>query len=141
MTLIRRAQHPGCLTLCHMHSDRNTKEPGSLVWQSTYSSVVTITSSHCPHLQEAHPFASRTQTSLTQTPIMLLPSRAPHTQVLHPTMGSFTRCFTQPWGPSHGVNIPGGPSHNFHGCASDDLTAGHPTAATTLWGGYRLPQP
>src|SRR4029434_3189385 len=91
MTLIRRAQHPGCLTLCHMHSDRNTKEPGSLVWQSTYSSVVTITSSHCPHLQEAHPFASRTQVFLVHPLTVSLPSRAPHTQVLHPSMGSVTQ--------------------------------------------------
>ena len=88
--------------------------------QRAYSTVGTITSSHCPHLREAHPCASRTQTSLTHTPIMLLPSRAPHTH----------KCFTQPWGPSHGVNIPGGPSHNVHGCASDDLTAGHPTSDT-----------
>src|SRR4029434_8657480 len=71
-----------------------TRWPGS---QRAYLSAVTITSSQCPHLREAHPCASRTQTSLTHTPIMLLPSRAPHTHVLH-------KCFTQPWGPSHGVN-------------------------------------
>ena len=108
----------------NMLSDRHTKEPGSPApWhgsQRAYSTVGTITSSHCPHLREAHPCASRTQTSLTHTPIMLLPSRAPHTH----------KCFTQPWGPSHGVNIPGGPSHSVHRCTSDDLTAGHPTTAT-----------
>src|SRR4029434_1744323 len=64
-----------------MLSDRHTKEPGSM-----------ITSSHCPHLREAHPCASRTQTSFTHTPIMLLPSRAPHTH----------KCFTSA-SPNHGV--------------------------------------
>ena len=65
-----------------------TATPKSLVqWhgsQRAYSTVGTITSSHCPHLREAHPCASRTQTSLTHTPIMLLPSRAPQTH----------KCFT-----------------------------------------------
>src|SRR4029434_1922575 len=45
----------------------------------------------------------------------------------HPTL----KCFTQPWVPSHGAAPNhGGPSHNVHGCASDDLTAGHPTSDT-----------
>ena len=53
---------------------------------------MTITSSHCPHLREAHPCASRTQTFLTHKPIMLLPSREPHTH----------KCFTSA-SPNHGV--------------------------------------
>src|SRR4029434_10571628 len=72
----------------NMHSDRNAKEHGS---QSTYSSVVTITSSHCPHLREAQPCASRTQAFLAHPPTILLPFRAPRTQVLHPSMGSLTQ--------------------------------------------------
>src|SRR4029434_6013118 len=59
--------------------------------QSTNSSVVTITSSHCPHLREAHPCASRTQAFLVHPPTVLFPSRAPHTQVLHSSMGSLTQ--------------------------------------------------
>ena len=59
--------------------------------QSTYSSVVTITSSHCRHLREAHPCASRTQVFLAHPPTVLFPFRAPHTQVLHTSMGSLTQ--------------------------------------------------
>src|SRR4029434_6080401 len=53
--------------------------------QNTHSSVVTITSSHM------HLCASRTQAFLAHPPTVLLPSRAPHTQVLHPSMGSVTQ--------------------------------------------------
>src|SRR4029434_1811552 len=95
-----------------MRSDRHTKEParrhGS---QITYSPAGTITSSHCPHLREAHPCASRTQISLTHTPIMLLPSRAPHTH----------KCFTQPWGPSHGAS----PNHGVLHTGSTFLGVPH----------------
>src|SRR4029434_26414 len=83
--------------------------------QSTYSSVGTITSSHCPHLREAQPCASRTQASHAHahaSPIQSTPhtSASPNPGVLH-TGSTF-------------------PSHSVHGCASDDLTAGHPTSDT-----------
>src|SRR4029434_3339412 len=69
--------------------------------QSTNSSVVTITRSHCPHFREAHRCASCTKAFCAQPPTVLPPSRAPQTQVLHhlwglshrgqPTWGSLTR--------------------------------------------------
>ena len=111
----------------NMLSDRHTKEPGSMAWQPesifnrrddhivtlpspSGSAPMRFTYTDIPHAYTNH--ASPIQST-------------PHTQVLH-------KCFTQPWGPSHGVNIPGGPSHNVHGCASDDLTAGHPTSDTSF---------
>src|SRR4029434_8555834 len=59
--------------------------------QSTNSSVVKITRSHCPHFREAHPCASCTKAFLAHPPTVLLPSRAPQTQVLHPSMESTTQ--------------------------------------------------
>src|SRR4029434_3590770 len=59
--------------------------------QSTHSPVGTITSSDCPHLREAHHCILRTQAFLAHPPTILLPSRAPHTQELHSSMGSLTQ--------------------------------------------------
>ena len=60
----------------NMHSDRNAKEPGSMAWQSEHILICSDgTSSHCPHLREAHPCASRTQAFLTRPPTVLLPSQ------------------------------------------------------------------
>ena len=76
----------------NMHSDRNAKEPGSFVWQSEHILMCSDgTSSYCPHLREAHPCALRTQAFLAHPPTVLHPSRAPHTQLLHPSMGSLTQ--------------------------------------------------
>ena len=94
----------------NMLSDRHTKEPGSMAWQPesifirsddhivtlpspSGSAPMRFTYTDIPHAYTNH--ASPIQST-------------PHTQVLH-------KCFTQPWGPSHGFNIPGGPSHNVHG--------------------------
>src|SRR4029434_4144634 len=52
--------------------------------QSTYSSVATITSLHCPHLREVQPCASR-----THQPCFSHPE--------HPTH----KCFTHLFGPTH----------------------------------------
>src|SRR4029434_9756211 len=77
----------------NMHSDRNAKEPGSMAWQSEHilnrrdDHIVTLPSpsgrapmrftyTDIPHAYTNH--ASPIQST-------------PHTQVLHPTMGSFTR--------------------------------------------------
>src|SRR4029434_4336701 len=74
--------------------------------QSTYSSVGTITSSHCPHLREAHPCASHTQASLTHTPII---QSTPHKR------------FTQLWGPSHSPS----PNHGVLHTGSTFLGVSH----------------
>src|SRR4029434_3010623 len=76
----------------NLHSDRNAKEPGSMVWQSEHILMCSDgTLSHCPHLREAHPCASRTQSFLVHPPTVLFPSRAPHTQVVHPSIRSVTQ--------------------------------------------------
>ena len=89
----------------NMHSDRHAKEPRSMAWQSVYIFICSdSTSSHCPHLREAHPCASRTQAFLAHPPTVLLPSRAPHTSA-SPIYGV----------PQTGVNLPGDPSYSFTG--------------------------
>ena len=70
----------------NIHSDRNGKEPGSMAWQSEHILMCSDgISSHCPHLREAHPCIPRAST-------VLLPSRMPHTRVLHPRGLSQTSC-------------------------------------------------
>ena len=104
----------------NMHSDHNAKDPGSLLWQSEQILMCSDgTLSQCPHLQEAHPCASRTQVFLAHPPTVLFPFRAPHTQVLHTSMGSLTQGSTY-------LGVP----HTVLRARFDDLTASHPTFDT-----------
>src|SRR4029434_10181917 len=76
-----------------MHSDHNAKEPGSLVWQSEHKLIcsddhtVTLPSPsgsapmRCTYTEIPHAYTQHA------SPIQ----STPQTQVLHPTMGSFTR--------------------------------------------------
>src|SRR4029434_4447683 len=75
-----------------------------MAWQSTYSSVVTITSSHCPHLREAHLRASHTGIPCASTNCTSPIHSATHT--------SASPIYAVP---HTGVNLPGGPSHSFMG--------------------------
>src|SRR4029434_3631028 len=95
----------GVYRLPNMHSDCNAKEPGSLVWQSEHILMCSDgISSHCPHLREAHRGIPRAST-------VLLPSRMPHTLVLHPR------------GLSHRGQQTWGSFIQFYRHASDDLAA------------------
>src|SRR4029434_1225560 len=98
---------PG-LTGCHICALTATpKSPAQ--WhgsQRAYSTVGTITSSHCPHHREAHPCASRTQASTNHaSPIQSTPHKR----------------FTQPWGPSHGAS----PNHGVLHTGSTFLGVPH----------------
>src|SRR4029434_3642835 len=98
----------------NMRSNRHTKEPGSMAWQP--ESIFIRSDDHIVTLPS--PSGSATM-------------RFTHTGISHAytNHASPIQC-TPPTSASHGVNIPGGPSHNVHGCASDDLTVGHPTSDT-----------
>ena len=114
-------------------SDRNAKEPGS--WdgsQSTPTTLVMVTPSHCLPLREAQPCASHTQVSLTHpspsggapmrfthsgvshaSPTILLPSRVPHTYW----------CFTYHWVLHTGVNLTLGVPRMAHTVGGPPMTS------------------
>src|SRR4029434_4368290 len=105
----------------NMHSDHKAKELISMAWQSEHilicsddHIVILPSPSGSAPLRFTHTGIPRASTNRT-SPIQ----SAPHT-IASPIYGV----------PHTGVNLPGGPSHNVHGCASDDLTAGHPTSDT-----------
>src|SRR4029434_4348873 len=106
-----------------MHSDCHTNEPGSIVWQSEHTLICSDgTLSHCPPLREVHPCASRTQTS----------SRIHQSCFSHPEHPT-RKCFTQPWGSSHGASPNHGVLHTgstFLGAPHTMFTGGPPMHAT-----------
>ena len=113
-----------------------------------YSSVVTITSSHCPHLRGAHPCASRTQAFLAHPPTVLLPSRVPPCPECPPPTHTHTSASPIYGAPHTGVNLPGGPSYSV--TATPPMTSREAIPPLTsfvanrehsqlTWPGYRVP--
>src|SRR4029434_3436079 len=77
--------------LPNMHSDPNAKEPGLMAWQSEHTLMCSDgTSSHCPHLWEAHPCAHAHRHFLRiYQPYFSHPERSTHTSAS--PMGSLTQ--------------------------------------------------